>query len=187
MELHIKNMVCDRCIMVVRERLELEGFEVAKIDLGTAAISPEPDQQELLNIKASLNAVGFDLIDDEKSKLVERMKNIIIELVHHSEVLQEQGNIQKQLSSRLFKEYSQLSRTFSDHEGFTVEKFVIQQKIEKAKALLQEGELNLNEIAWHLGYSSSSHLSSQFKTLTGSSPREYKAQESKDRKPLDKI
>lgn len=187
MVLHIKNMVCDRCILVVGQQLKLQGFTVTNIDLGTASIDPEPTNEKLSDIKSALNTLGFDLIDDEKSRLVERIKNIIIELVHHSDVPQEQTSLQELLSNRLFKEYNYLSRVFSEHEGLTLEKFVIQQKIEKAKALLQEGELNLNEIAWKMGYSSSSHLSSQFKTVTGSSPRAYKAMESKARKPLDKV
>jgi len=173
--------------MVVRQQLEQEGFQVNSIDLGTAAITPDPDNDQILGIKSALNLVGFDLIDDEKSKLVERIKNIIIDLIHYSEVPQEQLNVPDELSKGLFKEYSYLSRIFSEHEGITVEKFVIQQKIEKAKALLQEGELNLTEIAFKMGYSSSSHLSSQFKAITGISPREYKNRENKERKSLDKI
>lgn len=180
-------MVCERCILVVRQQLEGQGFQVSSVDLGTATINPEPGNGQLQEIKSALNNVGFDLIDDERSRLVERIKNIIIEVIHHNELPQEQINIQEQLSKRLFKEYSYLSRIFSEHEGTTLEKFVIQQKIEKAKALLQEGELNLNEIAWKMGYSSSSHLSSQFKAITGTSPRNYKAKENKDRKPLDKV
>lgn len=180
-------MVCDRCIMVVGQQLEGLGYQVNSIALGTANITPEPDGQHLHQIKSALTVLGFDLIDDEKSRIVERIKNIIIELVHHSEGIQEQPNFVEQLPGRLFKEYSYLSRVFSDHEGSTLEKFIIQQKIEKVKALLQAGELNLSEIAGKMGYSSSSHLSSQFKAVTGGSARDYKAKKSKDRKPLDKI
>jgi AraC family transcriptional regulator len=180
-------MVCERCVMVVRQELELEGFQVNTIDLGIASISPEADNEQLQKIKSGLNRVGFDLIDDERSKLTERIKNIIIELIHHSEVLEAPFNIPEHLSKLLFKEYSYLSRVFSEQNGITVERFIILQKIEKAKALLQEGELNLSEIAWKMGYSSSSHLSSQFKAVTGIPPREYKAKENKDRSPLDSI
>src|SRR4051812_13102734 len=136
MVLHIKNMVCERCIMVVRQELEGHGFQVSTIDLGTASIFPEPAVEQLEKIKAGLNQVGFDLIDDEKSKLSERIKNIIIELIHHSDVLQTPTNIPEHLSNLLFKEYSYLSRVFSEHNGITVEKFNILQKIEKAKALI---------------------------------------------------
>jgi AraC family transcriptional regulator len=180
-------MVCDRCIMVVRQQLESEGFQVTSIDLGTASVSPEPDDEQIGKIRSALNYSGFDLLENEKSKLVERIKNIIIEQVHHSDKLQEQPHLQEQLSTRLFKEYSYLSRVFSDHEHTTLEKFIIQQKIEKVKALLAEGALTLSEIAWQMGYSSSSHLSSQFKDVTGSSPKEFKAGNTKNRKPLDKI
>ena len=187
MLLHIKNMVCDRCILVVRQQLEQAGFQVTDIDLGTASITPEPTVEQLQNVKSSLNTLGFDLLDDEKTRFVERIKNIVIELIHHSDILEEHVHIPQLLSDRLFKEYSYISRVFSEQEGSTLEKFIIQQKIERAKALLQEGELNLNEIAWKLGYSSSSHLSSQFKSVTGQSPRAFKMSADKQRKALDKI
>jgi len=187
MLLHIKNMVCDRCILVVRQQLEQAGFQVADIDLGTATIAPEPTVEQLQHLKSSLNTLGFDLLDDEKTRLIERVKNIVIELIHHSDMLQEHVHIPELLADRLFKEYSYISRVFSEQEGNTLEKFIIQQKIERAKALLHEGELNLNEIAWKLGYSSSSHLSTQFKTVTGHSPRAFKMSDEKQRKALDKI
>jgi len=187
MLLHIKNMVCDRCILVVRQQLEQANFQVTDIDLGTASITPEPTVEQLQSLQMSLNTLGFDLLDDEKTRLVERIKNIVIELIHHSDMLEDHVHIPELLSERLFKEYSYISRVFSEQEGLTLEKFIIQQKIERTKALLQEGELNLNEIAWKLGYSSSSHLSSQFKSVTGHSPRAYKLSEDKQRKALDKI
>jgi len=187
MLLHIKNMVCDRCILVVRQQLEQANFQVTDINLGTASITPEPTVEQLQSLQTSLNTLGFDLLDDEKTRLVERIKNIVIELIHHSDMLENHVHIPELLSERLFKEYSYISRVFSEQEGLTLEKFIIQQKIERTKALLQEGELNLNEIAWKLGYSSSSHLSSQFKSVTGHSPRAYKLSEDKQRKALDKI
>jgi AraC family transcriptional regulator len=187
MLLHIKNIVCDRCILVVRQQLEQAGFQVTDIDLGTASINPEPTVKQLQNLKSSLNTLGFDLLDDEKTRFVERIKNIVIEVVHHSDMLEQHIHIPELLSDRLFKEYSYISRVFSEQEGLTLEKFIIQQKIERAKALLQEDELNLNEIAWKLGYSSSSHLSSQFKAVTGHSPRAFKLSDDKQRKALDKI
>jgi AraC-like DNA-binding protein len=171
----------------VRQQLEHAGFQVTDIALGTAAIEPEPSVEQLQNLKSTLNTLGFDLLDDEKTRFVERIKNIVIEVIHHSDMLEEHVHIPELLSDRLFKEYSYISRVFSEQEGLTLEKFIIQQKIERAKALLQEGELNLNEIAWKLGYSSSSHLSSQFKAVTGHSPRAFKRSDVKQRKALDKI
>lgn len=186
MLLSIKNMVCDRCIQAVQKRLEEEGFKVKDIDLGTAQISPEPTAIQLQELKIALTTLGFDLIDDNRSKLVERIKNRIVQTVHHAESL-ENINFAELLSEHLYKEYSYLSRTFSDHEGLTLEKFIIFQKIEKTKALLQDNELSLSEIAWQMGYSSSSHLSTQFKTITGVSPRTYKLENLNNRRKLDMI
>lgn len=180
-------MVCDRCIMVVRQQLEHLDFRVDNISLGTAEVNPEPSEQQLNQISSALEILGFELIDKEKDKLIERIRNIVIEVIHHSDQPELHVNFTETLSDRLHKDYSYLSRLFSESEGITLEKFIIQQKIEKVKELLQYGELNLNEIAWKMGYSSSAHLSNQFKTVTGQSPSEFKAQEQKSRKPLDKI
>ncbi|MFJ7361028.1 helix-turn-helix domain-containing protein [Pedobacter suwonensis] len=187
MLLNIKNMVCDRCILVVKQQLEHMDLQVAEISLGTAVVSPDPSESKLSEIASSLNILGFELIEKDKDKLIERMRNVIIELIHHSESPELHVNFSQALTEQLHKDYSYLSRLFSDSEGITVEKFIIQQKIEKVKELLQYGELNLNEIAWKMGYSSNSHLSNQFKTVTGQSPREFKATEGNKRKPLDKV
>lgn len=180
-------MVCDRCIFVVRQQLEHIDLQVSEISLGTALVFPEPTENKLSEIASSLNILGFELIEKDKDKLIERIRNIIIELIHHSELPELHVNFSQALTERLHKDYSYLSRLFSDNEGITLEKFIIQQKIEKVKELLQYGELNLNEIAWKMGYSSSAHLSNQFKAVTGKSPREFKAMEVSNRKPLDKI
>ncbi|MGV8879563.1 MAG: helix-turn-helix domain-containing protein [Sphingobacteriaceae bacterium] len=186
MLLHVKNMVCQRCITVVREQLENLNMDVSEIALGTALVNPEPSEDRLSEIAAALKLLGFELIDKDKDKLIERIRNIIIELVHHSTLT---GHVifSQVLSERLHKDYSYLSRLFSDNEDLTIGKFIIQQKIEKVKELLQYDELNLNEIAWKMGYSSSSHLSNQFKAVTGLSPREFKGLNSNKRKPLDQI
>lgn len=180
-------MVCDRCIMVVRQQLEHLDFQVDDITLGTAEVHPEPSEQQLNEISSALNVLGFELIDKEKDKLIERIRNIIIELIHHSDQAELHVNFTETLSDKLHKDYGYLSRLFSESEDLTIEKFIIQQKIEKVKELFQYGELNLNEIAWKMGYSSSAHLSNQFKAVTGLSPREFKTQERLSRKPLDKI
>lgn len=187
MVLHIKNMVCDRCILVVRQQLESLGFVVAGIDLGSATVQPEPDATALAAIASALKVLGFELIDNEKDKLIERIKNLIIEKVHHSDLAEQQINFSAYLSDHLHKDYGQLSRQFSDSEDTTIEKFIIQQKIEKVKELLEYGELNLNEIAWKMGYSSSAHLSAQFKAVTGLTPSQFKSNGKGRRKALDKI
>lgn len=180
-------MVCDRCIMVVKQQLAGLGFDIAAINLGTVSVSPEPDDAQLLEIAFALKLYGFELIDSEKDRLTERIKNIIIQEVHYSDLSQSRVNFSGLLSGQLNKDYTYLSRLFSDHEDITIEKYIIQQKVEKVKELLQYGQLNLNEIAWQMGYSSSAHLSAQFKSITGQTPSQFKRKASADRKPLDKI
>lgn len=179
-------MVCDRCIMVVRQQLQHLDLEVSEISLGTAVVYPDPSENKLREIAASLKVLGFELIDKDKDKLIESIRNTVIEIIHHSNLV-EHITFSQVLADRLHKDYSYLSRLFSESENLTIEKFIIQQKVEKVKELLQYGELNLNEIAWKIGYSSSAHLSNQFKSVTGLSPREFKAMKSNSRKPLDKV
>lgn len=180
-------MVCDRCITVVRQQLEHLDLQVPEISLGTALVYPDPSDDKLSEIAATLKVLGFELIDKDKDKLIERIRNIIIELIHHSDLPELHINFSQALTDRIHKDYSYLSRLFSDSEDITIEKFIIQQKVEKVKELLQYGELNLNEISWKMGYSSSAHLSNQFKTVTRLSPREFKALAVNNRKPLDKV
>lgn len=185
--LYVKNMVCDRCIMIVKQQLENFGFKVNEISLGKIEVEPEPNASELQDIAVSLQGLGFELMDKEKDKLIEKIKNQVIELVHYSDLNEVRQNLTQVIAEKLNKDYAYLSRQFSDAEGLTIEKYIIQQKIEKVKELLEYGELNLNEIAYKMGYSSSAHLSSQFKTLTGLTPSKYKTTTLNDRKPLDKV
>ncbi len=187
MQLHIKNMVCNRCIAVVQQQLHQLGFEVKDIALGLVTISPEPDEVRLGNIASALKILGFELIDKEKDQTIERIKNIIIEVIHHSDSADQQPVFSQLLADRLHKDYHFLSRLFSSKEELTIEKFIIQQKVEKIKELLQYGELNLNEIALKMGYSSSAHLSNQFKSITGLSPSSFKLSSKNNRKPIDKV
>ena len=187
MILPIKNMVCDRCIMVVKQQLENSGFHVEVIALGSATVSPEPSAAQLSLISSSLKLFGFELIDNEKDRIVEQIKKLIIEKIHYSDLADGQMNYSGYLATRLAKDYAYLSRLFSESEDITIEKFIIQQKIEKVKELLQYGELNINEIAWKMGYSSSAHLSAQFKNITGLTPSKFKSSGSGKRKPIDKI
>ena len=179
-------MVCDRCITAVREQLEHLNFRVNDISLGAVEVDPEPSEIQLNQIDSALKVLGFELIDKGKDKLIERIRNTIIEAIHHSEE-KPPVNFSEVLSDRLHRDYNYLSRLFSEYENTTIEKFIIQQKIEKVKELLQYGELNLNEIAWKMGYSSSAHLSNQFKAITGQSPTHFKALKIQVRKPLDKL
>jgi AraC family transcriptional regulator len=187
MLLHIKNMVCDRCILIVRQQLESLQFDVSAISLGKVEISPEPDERQLQNIASAFEVLGFELIDSQKDKLMEQIKTKVIELVHYSDLNALNKSIISVIAEDLNKDYAYLSRLFSDAAGTTIEKYIIQQKIEKVKELLEYGELNLNEIAYKMGYSSSAHLSTQFKTITGLSPRQYKATTGNQRTALDQV
>lgn len=187
MILYIKNMVCDRCIMVVRQQLQNIGLSVTEIGLGKATVQPEPDSEQLSLISSQLKLLGFELLDNEKDRIVERVKSLIIEMVHHSDLADTHLNFSQYLSESLNKDYAYLSRMFSDAEDTTIEKFIIQQKIEKVKELLEYGELNLNEITWKMGYSSSAHLSAQFKAITGLTPSQFKSSQRGKRKPIDKL
>ncbi len=187
MWLHVKNMVCDRCILIVRQQLEGLNFKVSSISLGRVEISPEPDELQLHNIASAFQVLGFELIDNQKDKLVAQVKTKVIELVHYSELHELNQSIMNLIAQDLNKDYAYLSRLFSDIAGITIEKYIIQQKIEKVKELLEYGELNLNEISHKMGYSSSAHLSTQFKAITGVSPRQYKATKGNQRTPLDQV
>lgn len=180
-------MVCDRCIMVVQQQLEQRGFAVKHIALGEVEVSPVPDEAQLLEISQALNVLGFELIDKQKDQVVEQIRSIIINTIHHEDSTTLNINYSDLLAQRLHKDYSYLSRLFSAQENRTIEKFVIQQKVEKIKELLQYEELNISEIAFKMGYSSSAHLSTQFKNVVGMSPTAYKQLQQTSRQPLDKV
>lgn len=173
--------------MIVKQQLESSGLEVKEISLGKIEVEPEPSKEQLEEIGVSLHRLGFELLDKEKDQLVEQVKNQVIELVHYSDLNDFKNTLTQVIADRLNKEYAYLSRQFSEMEGLTIEKYIIQQKIERVKELLEYGELNLNEIAYKMGYSSSAHLSTQFKTITGLTPSKYKSQALDSRKPLDKV
>ena len=187
MLLHIKNMVCDRCQMIVRQQLENLGFNVERIALGQAEIAPDPNEEQMQLISAALKVPGFELIDKETDKTVEAIKNAVIELVHHSDLSELNMSYSDLIAKRMGKDYAYLSRLFSNSQDTTIERFIIGQKVEKIKELIEYGELNLNEIAYQMGYSSSAHLSTQFKSVTGITPSQFKASEKKGRKAIDKI
>lgn len=186
MKLAIKNMVCDRCILVVKQQLRALNFDIKAIGLGWVEIKPEPDTEQLLTIASDFKVVGFELIDDYKSKLIEQIKNIIVETVQHSDMSQLNINFSTLLAEKLQKAYSYLSNLFSEEEDNTIEHYIIQQKVEKIKELMEYGNLNLNEIAYKMGYSSSAHLSTQFKKITGFAPSQYRPGKA-GRKSLDQI
>jgi len=184
--LYIKNMVCNRCIMVVQNELDKLGLTVKSIKLGEVALEKEPTPEEKDNLDNVLIPLGFEVIDDKKSRVIEKIKNIIINLVHHQEN-DTKTNLSDVLSSKLHHDYNYLSNLFSEVEGTTIEKYFIAQKIEKVKELLVYDELSLSEIADRMNYSSVAYLSNQFKKVTGLTPSHFKKIREDRRKPLDKV
>lgn len=179
-------MVCDRCILVVKQELDKLSLVAASIKLGEVQLAKEPNEKQLTQLKDCLAAVGFELLDDAKKKLIEKIKNIIVQQIHYTDA-DDKHNFSEILSQKVHKDYSYLSGLFSEVEGITIEKYIILQKIEKAKELLVYDELSLSEISYKLGYSSVAHLSAQFKKVTGLTPSHFKKLGGLHRKPLDKI
>lgn len=173
MKLYIKNMVCNRCIMVVKQVLEQMQLQPLHVAMGEVELKKplSVKQQQVLNER--LTTLGFELLDDKNQQLIEKIKTLLIAQVQSGEV-EEHFSITSFLTGLIHKDYSQLSRLFSEVEGITIEQFFILQKIEKVKEWLVYAENNLSEIAWKLGYSSVAHLSAQFKKVTGLTPSAFK-------------
>ena len=184
--LFIKNMVCNRCIMMVQNELDKLDLNVKNIRLGEVTFDKELIVEEKRKLDEALTLLGFQVIDDKKSLIIEKIKNIIIDLVHHQNN-DAKINLSDVLSSQLHHDYNYLSNLFSDIEGTTIEKYFIAQKIEKVKELLVYDELSLSEIAFRLNYSSVAYLSNQFKKITGLTPSHFKQIKEDKRKPLDEV
>lgn len=180
-------MVCDRCIKVVGEQFSSIGLSVKSLELGVVELHSRPNEKQLNSIKNLLERNGFELIDDKKSRIIYRIKTLIIEVIHHKKEKPAHMNISELISSEIGYEYSYLSSLFSSVEGTTIEKYLIHQKIERVKELLVYDELSLSEISYQLDYSSVQHLSNQFKKYIGLSPSHFKNMRDIKRKPLDKV
>ena len=181
-------MVCPRCLSSVRTILDDMQIEYNQIELGIVELSKEitEKQKEILSYK--LQKQDFELLNTEESKIINSIKSFVINKVHYSETSQRSSyNLSDQLSKELHTSYSKLSKTFSRAEGITIEQYVLQQRIEKAKELLSYGEKTISEIAFEMGYSSTAHLSSQFKKITGMSPSAFRKIKKYRRKPLDDV
>lgn len=179
-------MVCNRCITAVKNELVNAGLDVYSVELGEAEINNEPTHEQLKLLDKSLKALGFELIGDRKSRMIEQIKNEIVYLVHHSEETLN-TNLSSWLADKLHYDYTYLSNLFSEIEGTTIEKYYIMQRIEKVKELLVYDELSLSQIADKLGYSSVTYLSSQFKKITGLTPTFYKSVKETKRKKIDEL
>jgi AraC-like DNA-binding protein len=179
-------MVSNRCKMAVKEELRKLNLHFILVDLGEIEIMENLSKEELELFKIGLIATGLELMDDKKAVLIEKIKNVIIEMVHHSdEVLK--VNFSDYLSEKLNHDYTYLANLFSEVQGTTVEQFIISHKIERIKELIIYGELNITEIAWKMNYSSVAHLSNQFKKMTGLSPSHFRNLKDKRRTPIEEI
>ncbi len=178
-----------RCIRSVGRLAAEMGLEIQQIQLGEVTLAAEPTTAQLADFRKALEKEGFELLDDRNKRLVMEVKSLIINEIHHNSGKKSEAvNFSDFLARETGHEYSQLSKLFSAVEGLTVEKYIIAQKVERVKELLVYDELTLSEIAWKTGYSSSQHLSNQFRQVTGLTPTQFKAEHQKHgRKPLDEV
>jgi AraC-like DNA-binding protein len=179
-------MVSNRCKVAVKEELKKLGLHFIVVDLGEVDVMENITLDQRQQLKAGLLNSGFELMDDKKSMLIEKIKNVIIEMVHHSDQVIK-VNFSIHLSEKLNHDYTYLSNLFSEVQGTTIERFIISHKTERVKELIIYGEHNITEIAWKMGYSSVAHLSSQFKKVTGLSPSHFKKMKDKRRSPIEEV
>jgi AraC-like DNA-binding protein len=179
-------MVSNRCKLAVKEELNKLGLHFVVVDLGEVEIMEELTPEQLAGLQRGLLLSGLELMDNKKSMLIEKIKNVITEMIHYSEEMP-RVNYSDFISDKLQYDYTYLSNIFSEVKGITIQQFIIVHKIEKVKELLFYGELNLTEISYRMHYSSVAHLSNQFKKITGLTPSEYKLLKVKSRLPLEEI
>jgi AraC-like DNA-binding protein len=179
-------MVSVRCKSVVKEELKKLGLHFIVVDLGEVEIMENISLEQRDQLKSSLLIQGLELMDDKRAILIGKIKNIIIEMVHHTEEVIKM-NFSVFLSEKLNHDYTYLSNLFSEVQGTTIEQFIISHKVERIKELIIYGELNISQIAWKMNYSSVAHLSNQFKKVTGLSPSHFKKLKDKRRSPIEEI
>jgi AraC-like DNA-binding protein len=179
-------MVSMRCVMTVKKELAKLGFNTAVVTLGEVELFDNFTKQQREQLTNALKKSGLELMEDKKAMLIEKIKNVIVKMVHHNDELP-RVKFSDYLSKQLNYDYTYLANLFSETEGTTIEQFIILHKIERVKELLIYDELNLTEIAWKLHYSSVAHLSNQFKKVTGLTPSFFKSLKSKRRIMLEKV
>ena len=179
-------MVSLRCKMVVKDELRKLGINYSNISLGQVELAEDINRSQLENIRTALKQSGLELMDDKKSVLIEKIKDVVIEMVHYEDELPK-VNFSDYLTEKLGYNYTYLANLFSETEGTTIEHFIIIHKIERVKELIIYDELNLTEIAWKLHYSSVAHLSNQFKKITGLTPSFFKSLKNKKRNNLENL
>ncbi|MEN9611134.1 MAG: hypothetical protein RLZZ628_1948 [Bacteroidota bacterium] len=186
MKLHIKYMLSNRCKLAVKAILKQLGLHFIIVDLGAVEIMENLSSAELAQLNDLLMDIGLELMDNKKAILIEKIKNAIIEVVHHTD----DGlktNFSTYLSEKLYHDYTYLANLFSEVQGTTIEQFMIAHKVERVKEYILYDELNITEIAYKLNYSSVAHLSNQFKKVTGMTPTQFKQLKEKTRDPIETI
>lgn len=184
--IHIKNMVCRRCINSVRDTLIAMDIPYNAIQLGEVELAEPLSKNQKIAFSKQLQLLGFELLDSLESQLINAIKTYVVEKIHCGKHASD-TNISDALAKHLHKDYSNLSKLFSKVEGITIEKYILYQKVEKVKELLSYGEKTISEIAFEMNYSSSAHLSNQFKKVTGMTPSKFKKMTTNTRKELDTI
>jgi len=186
MKLYIKYMISNRCKMAVKEELKRLGLHFIMVDLGEVEIMENISAEQREQVRIALLNSGLELMDDKRAVLIEKIKNTIIKMVHHTDEIIK-TNFSDFLGEKLNRDYTYLSNLFSEVQGTTIEQFIISHKIERIKELIIYDELNISEIAFKMNYSSVAHLSNQFKKVTGLSPSHFKQLKDKRRIPIEEI
>ena len=186
LKLFIKYMVSNRCKLAVKEELTKLGLHFIVVEVGEVEIMEELTQEQYKALQLGLAPSGLELMDDKKAMLIEKIKNVITEMIHHSDEVP-RVNYSDFISGKLDYDYTYLSNLFSEVKGITIQQFIIIHKIERAKEFLLYDELNLTEISYKLHYSSVAHLSNQFKKITGLTPSAYRQLKDKRRTPIEEI
>ncbi|WP_188770754.1 helix-turn-helix domain-containing protein [Emticicia aquatilis] len=186
MKLYIKYMVSTRCKMMVKEALRKLGLHFIVVDLGVVDIMEVLSEEQTKSLRKMLLSAGLELMDDKKAMLIEKIKKVIIEMVHYAEELPK-TNFSDFISKKLDYDYTYLANLFSEVQGTTIEQYIISHKVERIKELIVYGEMNITEIANNMNYSSVAHLSSQFKKATGLTPTHFKQLKEKRRIPIEEL
>lgn len=186
MKLYIKYMVSNRCKMAVKEVLKRMNLHFVVVDLGEVEVMENLSQPQIETLRSDLLLSGLELMDDKRSVMIEKIKNVIIDMIHYSDELPK-TNYSDYISSKLNHDYTYLSNMFSELKGITIQQFIILHKVERAKELMMYEELNLTEISYKLNYSSVAHFSNQFKKVTGITPSEFKKQKDRKRFPIEEL
>ncbi len=186
MKLYVKYMVSNRCKMMVKEVLKKLGLHFIIVELGEIEIMEDISAPVREKLKMGLLHSGLELMDDKRAILIEKIKNVIVEMIHYSDG-QATVNYSDYISEKLHHDYTYLSNVFSEVKGITIQQFILLHKIERVKELIIYGELNMTEIAWKMNYSSVAHLSNQFKKITGLTPSHFKKMKNKRRSPIEEI